>query len=156
QHAPDGDGFRAQLVEAVAIARHPEKARYDRGDDAERLHPPDLRVARPIDVDDDPAAVADRHLFIDGLLGSQRVFQIAADHAIHSQTEPSSFDAELYEALLCHRLVEMSRPLIVGVTARDDVRDRAIGMAAEIDAFDAQDVVAAASAAGDAGIMVEQ
>jgi len=41
----------------------------------------------------------------------------------------------------------MSRPLIVWVAARDDVRDRAIGMAAEIDAFDTQDIVAPATPA---------
>src|SRR5262249_29548904 len=154
--APDRDGLRAELVEAVAITHHPEKARHHRGDDAERLHAPDLRVARLIDVDDDPAAVADRHLFIDGLVGCQSVVEVAADHAIHAQTEPSSFDAELHEALLCHRLVEMSRPLIVWVATRDDIRDRTIGMAAEIDAFDTQDIVAPASAAGNAGIMVEE
>ena len=34
--------------------------------------------------------------------------------------------------------------------------DRRVGMTAEIDAFDAQEVIATAAAAGGAGIMVEQ
>ena len=101
------------LVEAVAVACHPEETRHHRGDDAERLHAPDLRVARLIDVDDHPTAVPDRHLLVDRLVGAQRVFEIAADHAIHAQPEPRRFDAELHEALLRHRLVEMSGPLIV-------------------------------------------
>ena len=144
------------MVEAVAITRHPEKTRHHRGDDAERLHAPDLRAARLIDVDDHPAAVPDRHLLVDGLVGTQSIFEIAADHAIHAQTKPSRFDAELHEALLCHRLVEMSRPLIIGIARGDNVRDRDIGMAAEIDSFHAQNIVAAAPAAGNAGIMVEE
>src|SRR5262249_17290016 len=76
QHAPDRDGLRAELVEAVAITRHPEKARHHRGDDAERLHAPDLRVARLIDVDDDPAAVADRHLLFDWPAGDTNVIVV--------------------------------------------------------------------------------
>src|SRR5262249_35909340 len=79
QQAPDRDGLFAELVEAVAITRHPEKARHRRGDDAERLHAPDLRVARLIDVDDHPAAVADRPPFVDGPPGTQGIFPIAAD-----------------------------------------------------------------------------
>ena len=50
----------------------------------------------------------------------------------------------------------MPGPLIVGISRRDDVGDRRVGMTAEIDAFHAQDVVAAAAAAGRAGIMIEQ
>ena len=50
----------------------------------------------------------------------------------------------------------MSRPLIIWVARRDDVGDRAVGMTAEIDAFDAQEIVAAAPPARNAGIMVEQ
>ena len=56
----------------------------------------------------------------------------------------------------CHRLVEMPGPLIVRIAGRDDVGDGRVGMAAEIDAFHAQDVVAAAAAAGRAGIVIEQ
>ena len=146
----------AELVEAVAIARHPEETRHHRGDDAERLHAADLRVGRLVDVDHHPAAVADRHLLVDRLVGAQAVFDVAADHAIHAQPEPRRFDAELHEALGGHRLVEMPGPLIVRISRRDDVGDRRVGMAAEIDAFHAQDVVAAAAAAGRAGIMIEQ
>ena len=50
----------------------------------------------------------------------------------------------------------MSGPLIVGIAGGDDLRDGAVGMAAQIDSFHAQDVVAAASAAGNAGIMIEE
>ena len=50
----------------------------------------------------------------------------------------------------------MSRPLVIWVARRNDVRDRAVGMTAEIDAFDAQEIVAAAPPARNAGIMVEQ
>ena len=50
----------------------------------------------------------------------------------------------------------MPGPLIVRIAGRDDVGDRRVGMAAEIDALHAQDVVAAAAAAGRAGIVIEQ
>src|SRR5262249_61040176 len=70
--------------------------------------------------------------------------------------DESRWDAELDEAVLSHIRVTMSRPLIIRIARGDNVRDRDIGMAAEIDAFDAQNIVAAASAAGNAGIMVEE
>src|ERR1700722_8782324 len=44
QQPADRDAVTAELVEAVAIARHPEKTRDDRCDHAERLHATDLRV----------------------------------------------------------------------------------------------------------------
>ena len=50
----------------------------------------------------------------------------------------------------------MSGPLVVRIAGRDDVGDGGIGMAAEIDAFHPQNVVAAAAAAGGTGVMVEQ
>ena len=120
------------------------------------LHAADLRVARLVDVDHHPAAVADRHLLVDRLIGAERIFEIAADHAIHAQPEPRRLDAELHEALGRHRLIEMTGPLIVGIARRDDLGDRGIGVSAEVDAFHAQDVVAAAAAADRAGVVVEQ
>src|SRR5262249_3604983 len=44
----------------------------------------------------------------------------------------------------------------IGIARGDNVRDRDIGVAAEIDSFHAQNIVAAAPAAGNAGIMVEE
>src|SRR5262245_4669736 len=132
QHAPDGDAVAAKFIEAVAIACHPQEARHHRGDDAERLHAADLRVARLIDMDHDPAAIPDRHLLVDRLVRAQGVFEITADHAIHAQPEPGRLGAEHHETLRCHRLVEMPRPLIVGIAPRDDVRDRGVGVAAKI------------------------
>ena len=72
--ASDRDAVAAELVEAVAIARHPEETRHHRGDDAERLHAADLGIGRLVDVDHHPAAVADRHLLVDRLVGAQAIF----------------------------------------------------------------------------------
>src|SRR5271169_6038138 len=57
QQPPDRDAVTAELIEAVAIARHPEETRHYRGDDAERLHATDLSIGRLVDVDHHPAAV---------------------------------------------------------------------------------------------------
>src|SRR5688572_745600 len=98
-------------------------------------------------MDDDPAPIADGHLFVDRLVGSEGVFEVAADDAVYAQAEPRGFNAELHKPFLCHCLIEMPRPLVIRIPRGNDVGDGGVGMAAQIDSFHAQDVVSAASAA---------
>src|SRR5262249_36171596 len=156
EHAPNRDALLAELTEPIAIACHPQKTRHDRSDDAKCLHALDLRITCLIDMDDHPATVANWHFLVDRLIGAERVFEIAAYHAVYTQPQPSGFDAELHEPLLRHCLVEVPRPLIVWIAGGDNVCHGAVGMAAEIDSLNAQEIVADSVAARYRRVMMEE
>ena len=116
----------------IGIARSPISCRLKRSeamymkfgghgrDYAEFLHTPDLIGGRLDHMDHHPAPVADRDLGVDRLIGPEHAFEVVADQAAQPDAEPGGMNADLDEALVRQRMVEMPGPCLVGVILADD------------------------------------
>ena len=146
EKAPNRNRAFADLLQVEAIACHVHEVRRHRGNDPELLHACDLVVGRLDDVNHHPAAIADRHHRVDCLVGLQHPLDLVADEAAQPNAQPCRVDADLHEAVVVERMVEVSGPRFVGIVLADDCGGLLVGDV-DADPLEPEHVVAASAMA---------